>query len=103
MQFDYEHDVDIDEAQARLERLGSYLVNRHGIDVQWTGPQCTIDGKYLLVKIEGKMTIEEKRIHFDGRDPGVLWRGKAIKYLKSKLETYLDLDTPIGELPTEKV
>jgi hypothetical protein len=42
-------------------------------------------------------------IHFDGRDPGMLWRGKAIKYLKEKLETYLDTSTPISELPTDKV
>jgi hypothetical protein len=103
MQFDYAHDVDLDEAQARLERLGSYLSNRHGIDVQWTGHECTIEGKYLVVKIEGKMTVEENLIHFDGRDPGLLWRGKAIKYLKEKLETYLDLNTPISELPTQKV
>lgn len=103
MQFDYPHEVALDEAQERLERLGTYLVNRHGINVEWDGPACTIDGKYLLVKIEGKMTIEEKRVHFDGRDPGMLWRGKAIKYLKEKLEMYLDTTTPINELPIDKV
>ena len=103
MQFDYDHEVAVDEAQERLKRLGSYLANRHGIGVAWDGPECTIDGKYLLVKIEGKMTIEENRIHFDGRDPGLLLRGKAIKYLREKLEVYLDTTTPICELPIDKV
>ena len=103
MQFDYTHNVALDEAQARLERLGSYLENRHGIAVKWTGHECTIDGKYLLVKIEGQMVVDEERIHFDGRDPGMLWRGKAIKYLKEKLEMYLDTTTPIDELPIDKV
>lgn len=103
MQFDFPHTVDIDEAHQRLKKLGAYLANRHGIQVAWSGNQCTIDGNYLMVKIEGKMHIEEQRIHFDGRDPGMLWRKKAIKYLKEKLEAYLDADTPISELPIDKV
>jgi hypothetical protein len=103
MQFDYAHTVDLPEAQERLERLGAYLENRHGIGVKWIGHECTIAGKYLLVKIEGKMVVEAERVLFDGRDPGLLWRGKAIKYLKEKLEMYLDTSTPIDELPTQKV
>ena len=103
MQFEYAHSVDLPEAQERLERLGAYLENRHGIDVSWAGNECTIDGKYLLVKIEGKMVVEAGRVHFDGRDPGFLWRGKAIKYLKDKLEMYLDTSTAIEDLPIDKV
>jgi hypothetical protein len=103
MQFDFPHDVDVDKAHERLSLLGLYLTNRHGIHVNWTENECTINGNYLMVKIEGKMVIEDNRIHFDGRDPGMLWRRKAIKYLKEKLEMYLDEDTPISELPTDKV
>ncbi len=103
MKFEYAHSVELSEAQERLERLGSYLQNRHGIDVHWTDNECTIDGKYLLVKIEGKMIVEGDRVQFDGRDPGMLWRGKAVKYLKEKLEMYLDTSTPIDELPIDKV
>jgi hypothetical protein len=103
MQFDYPHDLDLDEATQRLERLGAYLTNRHGIRVEWRDRECTIDGNYLMVKIEGKMSVSETNIHFDGRDPGMLWRKKAVKYLKEKLEMYLDLSTPISELPIDKV
>ena len=103
MQFDFPHTIDRDEAHERLKRLGIYLTNRHGIQVGWTEGQCTIDGNYLMVKIEGTMVVEENCIHFNGKDPGMLWRRKAIKYLKEKLEMYLDIDTPISELPIDKV
>ncbi len=103
MQFDYAHSVDLPEAKERLERLGAYLQNRHGIAVKWEDNECTIEGKYLLVKIEGKMVVDADSVHFDGRDPGLLWRGKAIKYLKEKLEMYLDTSTLIDELPIDKV
>ena len=55
-----------------------------------------------MVAIQGRMTIEDAQIHFDGKDPGMLWRKKAIKYLKEKLAMYLDPSTPIDELPTDK-
>lgn len=103
MQFDYPHAVDHEEAIQRLERLGSYLTNRHNIRVEWRDHECTINGNYLMIKIEGKMSISPSNIHFDGRDPGMLWRKKAIKYLQEKLEMYLDLNTPIDELPIDKV
>ena len=64
---------------------------------------CERDGKYLLVVIQGEMKIEDALIHFDGKDPGMLWRKKAVKYLKEKLAFYLDPNTPIEELPVTKV
>lgn len=102
MQFDYPHDLGVDEACERIGVLCTYLYNRHGIKVEWNGKRGAFDGKYLMVKIQGEMIVDEKRVHFDGKDPGLLWRKKAIKYLKEKLELYLDANTPISELPTDK-
>lgn len=103
MQFDYPHSVGLENARARIDVLCTYLRNRHGIMVEWDGNTGSFDGKYLLVVIAGRMTIKETEVHFDGKDPGLLWRKKAVKYLKEKLGMYLDPNTPIEELPTRKV
>ena len=102
MQFDYPHTLDPQEACERLEVLGTYLRNRHGIQVHWNGREGTFKGKYLMVTIDGQMTVEDKQLRFNGKDPGRLWRGKAVKYLKEKLEIYLNPLTPVSELPTNK-
>jgi len=102
MQFDYSHSLGIDEARARILVLCAYLKNRHGIAVKWKGNEGRVDGKYLVVTISGTMTIEENRVRFSGADPGFLWRKKAVHYLEGKLATYLDPNTPIEDLPTDK-
>lgn len=102
MKFDFQHSFDIEEALERVQALCEYLYNRHGIQVSWEGKTGTFDGKYLVVSIQGMMVIEETRIHFDGKDPGLLWRRKATRYLTEKLEMYLDPATPSVELPREK-
>ena len=102
MQFDYPHSLGTEEASKRIHVLCQYLLNRHGIKVDWVGTTGRFDGKYLMVTIQGRMDVEENRVHFDGKDPGMLWRKKAVNYLKEKLETYLDPNTPIEELPTDK-
>ncbi len=102
MQFDYPHSVGLEEARERIGVLCTYLLNRHGIKVDWDGNTGSFDGKYMMVVIKGRMDIEDSKIHFDGKDPGMLWRKKAIKYLKEKLAVYLDPNTPVSELPTNK-
>ncbi len=99
MNFEYVHTLEKTDAKARLEALSEYLENRHGIRCVWDGDNGTIRGKYLVVKIEGDMHIEEDRIRFSGRDPGLLWRKKATNYMQKKLALYLDPKTPIEELP----
>lgn len=104
MVIDYEHGLPLDEAKERLIVLGEYLYNRHGIDVAWNGDHssATFKGKYMVVNIEGDLTVENGAIHFRGKDPGFLWRKKAVKYLEGKLEAYLDPGTPVAELPRDK-
>jgi len=97
---DYDHSLSIEDARARIHALGEYLSNKHGIGVTWTGDdQAKISGKYLVVTIEGTVNVEAKSVRFEGKDPGMLWRGKAKDYLTNKLQKYLDASTPIDSLP----
>jgi hypothetical protein len=99
MKIEFPHPLGREEARARLEALGSYLTRRHGIAVTWTGDRATFSGKYMMVKIAGEMTCEDGVVRFVGEDPGFMLRGQATKYIRGKLEVYLDPATPLANLP----
>jgi hypothetical protein len=88
-----------DDARARLQALGEYLQNKHGLSVAWSGDAATVSGRYLVVEISGRLTVSEGVARFSGKDPGFLWRGKAKDYLEHKLKTYLDPGKPLDQLP----
>jgi len=99
-EIDYKHDLPRDDARARIKALGEYLVNKHGIDVRWENDdRAKISGKYMIVSIEGTVIVEDKKVRFEGKDPGMLWRGKAKDYLTHKLSKYLDAKTSVADLP----
>jgi len=101
MEIDFKYALPDEEARARLETLGQYLQNKHGIKVTWTEPtKARFSGKYLVVKIDGELSINNGLCQFRGEDPGFLWRGRAKEYIESKLQKYLDPKTPPTELPT---
>jgi len=101
MEVDFPYSLSDDDAKARLEILGRYLTNKHGIKVTWTGPQtATFNGKYLVVKIEGELKIGNGKCSFKGHDPGWPWRKKAEDYVRGKIATYLDPKAVPSELPT---
>jgi hypothetical protein len=100
MKFDYPHTLTKEDARARLHKLGEYLMNRHGIQVSWAGDRGSFRGKYLVVHIEGELMLGEGVVHVTGKDPGFLWRSRAMDYLKRKLAAYLDPRSPVNELPT---
>lgn len=102
MKFEYRYDVPRDDARIRLEALGEYLNNRHGIRVSWSDDKAQFSGKYLVVNIEGELTLEDDVVKFSGKDPGLLWRKRAMKYLQDKLAQYLDPNTPVEALPRNK-
>jgi hypothetical protein len=102
MVFDYKHDFSVEDARARLQVLGEYLKNRHGIVVTWNGDKASFRGKYMVVSIEGEMTLAPGVVHVSARDPGMLWRAKAKSYLQDKLATYLDPNTAVDALPRSK-
>jgi len=100
LSIDHAHSLPLDDARARIHALGEYLSNKHGISVTWEGDdRAKISGKYLVVSIEGSVTVAEKNVRFEGKDPGMLWRGKAKDYLNAKLTKYLNPSTPLDALP----
>jgi len=100
MIIDFKHSLSIDEAKARVRALGEYLTTRHGIGVTWDDGNtiATVNGKYMVVSIRGKVTFVDGVVHFEGEDPGFLWRGKAKSYLTEKLEKYMNPATPLDKL-----
>jgi len=99
MQIDFPHTLSQDDAKARLEALGDYLRNRHGIQVTWQGDKAAFKGRYMVVKFSGELTFGDGVVHFRGEDPGILWRKRATNYLLGKLTKYLDPGVEIETLP----
>ena len=101
MEIDFQYVLSDQEARSRLELLGQYLVNRHGIKVTWQDEnRARFSGKYLLVKIEGELSVGNSRAQFKGEDPGFLLRGRAKDYIQGKLAKYLDPAVAVADLPT---
>lgn len=99
MHIDFPTSLPVPEAKARLQVLGEYLQNKHGIAVTWQGDQASIKGRYLVVAIEGTVAVKSGVVSFDGKDPGMLWRSKAKEYLTHKMSKYLDPAIGIEALP----
>src|SRR5438552_13457003 len=101
MTIDFKHSLSVEDAKARVRALGEYLTNKRGIGVTWepAGTTASVNGKYLVVNIRGSVTFADGNVHFEGEDPGFLWRGKAKSYLTEKLEKYMNGSTSIEQLP----
>jgi len=101
MEIDFPYSLSDQDAKSRLDILGQYLQNRHGIQVSWLEPtRAKFTGKYLVVKIDGELTLGNGRARFKGEDPGFLWRNRAKDYIQGKLEKYLDPKATLADLPT---
>ena len=101
MEIDFQYALSDTDARSRLEILGEYLSNRHGIRVTWVEPKrAKFSGKYLVVKIDGELTLGEGRAQFKGEDPGFLWRSRAKDYIQGKLAKYLDPKASVADLST---
>jgi len=101
MEIEFPYALSDDDARARLLLLGEYLMNRHGIRVTWINDStASFSGKYLVVKIDGELTLGKGLAQFKGEDPGFLWRSKAKDYIKGKLATYLDPQMEPSQLRT---
>ncbi len=87
------------DAKERLTAMGEYFSNKHGINVTWTGDIASVKGKYLVVTIDGGLRFQEGKVVFEGKDPGMLWRGKAREYIQGKIKKYLDAGTAVADLP----
>jgi hypothetical protein len=101
MEIDFPYSLSDQDALARLQILGTYLHNRHGIAVTWVdGTRARFAGKYLVVKIDGELSLSGGHARFRGEDPGFLWRNKAKDYIKDKLAKCLDPKNEAAALPT---
>lgn len=101
MEIDFQYALSDQDARSRLEILGQYLGNKHGIKVTWVDDgRARFTGKYLVVKIDGELTVKNGKAQFRGEDPGFLWRGRAKDYIESKLAKYLDPKATPADLPT---
>ena len=102
MEIDFQYVLSDSEARERLDLLGQYLQNKHGIKVTWVDDsRARFSGRYLLVKIEGELSLGNSRALFKGEDPGFLVRARARDYIQSKLAKYLDPKNALAELPKE--
>lgn len=99
MHIDFPTRLPVPEAKARLQVLGEYLQSKHGIAVNWEGDAANINGRYLVVTIDGTVSVKQGMVSFDGKDPGMLWRSKAKEYLTHKLSKYLDPAISLEMLP----
>ena len=94
------HSLALPDARERLHALGDYLSNKYGLTVTWTGEnEASVSGSYLVVSISGSLRLTPTAVTFTGKDPGMLWRGKAKSYLLGKLDRYLNPSTPLDALP----
>ena len=62
--------------------------------------RASFNGKYLVVKIDGELTVGNGQAQFQGEDPGFLWRNRAKDYIQGKLAKYLDPKVTSADLPT---
>ena len=103
MEIDFPYSLSDQDARARLELLGTYLGNKHGIKVTWVdATRATFHGKYLVVRIDGELSVGSGYARFRGDDPGFLWRARAKDYIQGKLAKYLDPSASTSTLPTSE-
>jgi hypothetical protein len=101
VEIDFPYTLSDADARSRLELLGQYLTNRHGIKVTWLDDsRARFSGKYLVVRIDGELTMGNGHASFKGEDPGFLWRNRAKDYIHGKLAKYLDPEAVAANLPT---
>jgi hypothetical protein len=99
MEIDFPYVLSDQDAKTRLVALGEYLDHRHGIKVSWLeDARARFSGKYLVVKIDGELTLGNGHARFKGEDPGFLWRKKASEYIQGKLAKYLDPKSSLDDL-----
>ena len=100
MELEQRYAYDQSEARERVRALGDYLSNRHGMQVQWLDDdRAQIRGKYTVVSIDAQVIVEAGKVRVSGKDPGMLWRTPAKKYVAGKLEKYLDPQQQKDALP----
>ena len=100
MELEHPHKFDQTEARERARALTDYLANRHGMQVSWLDDdRALVKGKYTVVSIDVEVSVEAGKVCVKGKDPGMLWRSPAKKYVSSKLQAYFDPANAAASLP----
>ena len=100
MELSQNHRFADDEARERIRALGDYMQNKHGMQVTWTSNDSVhLSGKYTVISIDVHVTLAPGVVSAKGKDPGMMLRSTAKKYVGGKLESYLDPNVPLDQLP----
>jgi hypothetical protein len=100
MELEHSHQFDQAEARQRARALTDYLSNKHGMQVSWLDDdRAHVKGKYTVVSIDVEVLVEAGKVRVKGKDPGMLWRSPAKKYVSGKLATYFNPEKNSADLP----
>ena len=100
MELSHNHRFDDEEARERIRALGDYMQNKHGMQVTWISNDAVhLAGKYTVIHIDVHVTLAPGMVMAKGKDPGMMLRSTAKKYVGNKLQSYLDPNVPLDQLP----
>jgi len=89
MKIEVLHALDLDEAIARMRTLTEYWQRKYTVESRWTKAVSNLAGSVLGVAFEATLSVDKRRIVFEGPDPGILLRRQVIGYLTCKVDEYL--------------
>ncbi len=98
MKFDVPHTLSAEDAKKRVEALLAYWKSKYGVNSTWNGDKATMNGKVMGITIEATMHVGAGKIAGEGKDPGMLFRGQATKYITHKFGQYLDASKTLDEI-----
>ncbi len=90
IRFEVPSTLPVDDAKARVEALLAYWKRKYNVNSSWDGHSATMQGKAVGVSIDGALTVLADKISGEAKDPGMLLRGQAQKYLIRKFAEYLN-------------
>ena len=95
---EYPHDFAVDDATARVRALTDYWDAQYGTRTDWYGNTGTISGRVLGLSFWARFIIDGGRLHGELRVSPLAVRMGGRKYLKRKLDQYMDPDVSLDEL-----
>jgi len=90
IQFEVPNTLSLEEAQKRVKALLDYWGRAYGVKSAWDGVKATMSGKAMGFAFDGSLSVLADKISGEAKDPGMLLRGQAKKYLTRKFGEYLD-------------
>ncbi len=98
LKFEVPNAVSLDDAKKRVEALLAYWKRKYNVNSNWDGLSATMQGKAVGVSIDGALTVLADKISGEAKDPGMLLRGQAQKYLTRKFAEYLNPDKTLEQI-----